>query len=189
MGSDSNVNQKRTHSHNDLDVMPKYLTTTHYYIDRITYPNGKAVVTKAESPSLSVKEGQESYALAKLLKAARTASTFSIRTETTQAWEFARIGTDHGHGSDEHVYESSYSIESFEESVKNECSKLGKNKGCVFGHVEIDPELVKTKCLIAEMAKLNVSHNLKKDEDKCVNVSNQISLTVNGIKIVCDDRK
>jgi len=185
--------EKQHHSHDDFNLMLKYLTTTHYYIDRITYPKCDLgtckTVTEAENPSYSVREDQKiPNQLLKLIENSRTASTYSLRVEETQSWGFTRIGVDHEHGVNKHIYEDQKSADSFEESMINECSKLGKHQGCVFGHVEMDTEIIKTKCLLAELKKMNVKgHGIT--EDVCVDVADQVSLTVKGKKIQCSDNK
>lgn len=192
-GSDFGVNQKNNHPHDDLNMVPKYLTTKHYYVDKIIHVAcgfGRCRnVIPAESPSFSIREGQTIPSqLQKLFEGSHTASTYSLRTEETQSWGFAKIGKNHGHG-DEYIYEDSHSIDSFEESMKNFCNNFQKNAGCVFGHAEIDTKVVQTRCLIAELAKMGITHDLQENEDVCVDVTDSISLTVKGIKIKCDDRK
>lgn len=181
----SDTNQKNSHTHDDRDMTPKYLTVKHYYVDRINHcrnnPNCQSIVP-AENPSFSVREDQKIPSrLSKLLDASRTASTYSIRIDETQECGFAKIGTDNKHGNDQHSYEDSSSINSFEELIKNECSNLEKNTGCVFGHAEI----IQSKCLISELEKMGIKHNLQKNEDVCVDVTGYISITIKGTKIVC----
>lgn len=74
---------QKTHTHNDYTMKPKYLITTHYYVDKILYTNcntGRCQsVTIAENPSYSVREDKEiSGQLKKLLDGLSTASTYQM---------------------------------------------------------------------------------------------------------------
>ena len=53
--------------------------------------------------------------------------------------------------------------------------------------MEIDPKIIKEKCLFEELEKLSVIYDL--DIDVCVDVSDEMSLTVHGKKIQCNDEK
>jgi len=84
-----NSSTEKTHPHNDYTMQPKYLTTIHYYVDKIhncqnNNKDCKSLVL-AENPSYSVLEGEKKpTGLQKLLDGLRTASTYTIRTEKTQ---------------------------------------------------------------------------------------------------------
>ena len=192
MGPSESHFEKNIHPHNDLELVPKYLTVKHYYVDKISYSNcgnGRcSEIIPSETPSFSIREDQTIPSkLKKLLDGQRTASTYSIRIDETKEWGFASAGLNHAHSHEEHIFEDSDSVISFESFVQDSCSNLLKHQGCVFGHVEIDTEIVKTKCLFEELEKLSVTHEL--DVDVCVDVRDEISLTVQGKKIQCNDDK
>ena len=181
--------------HDNLDIVPKYLTTFHY--SKITSITTDCTVHRGgtrtcntsyaifDSPVFSYREDKKLGSTdAKKISYYSKNNNKYLKTET-QSWGFTKIGENHPHGIDAHVFEDTSSIDSFDNSVKSQCSDLGKNEGCVFGHVEIDTEMQQTKCLIDELEKMGTSHNLEESDDVCVNVTNQVSLTVKGLKRVC----
>lgn len=184
-------------SHDNLDMAPKYLTTFHWY-EIIgysdSYPHNhhcKCAIHMhsdpifSDGPIFSYREDQKlTQSDAKNISYYSKYSDKYLKTET-QAWGFTKIGENHPHGIDAHIFEDASSIDSFENSVKNQCSDLGKNEGCVFGHVEIDTEIQQTKCLIEELDKIGTSHNLQESDDVCVDITHQVSLSVKGLKRVC----
>ena len=183
-----NNNIENTHAHQDLEMQLQYLTTVHYYVDRINYCNSDnedcESIVLAEDPSYSVREDQTvSTSLQSLLYWLPTASTYSIRTEETQDWGLADADDTHEHGDYLHTNESDESIESFEDYVESKCNNLEKYSGCVFGHVELELELVDEKCLFDELYKANISHDMVNDE--CVDVDHTLSLSIVGTKIEC----
>jgi len=182
---------EKIHSHNDYTMKPKYLTTTHYYVDKIHHcrnnPDCQSLVL-AENPSYSVQEGQTMPSgLQKLFDGLRTASTYDIRTETTQDWGFANMDGAHEHVGYSHINESDESIISFEDYVLSRCDNLKKYSGCVFGHVELEPELRYEKCMWEELEKINISHDII--NDWCVNVNHNLSLTIQGTKLSCNNNE
>jgi hypothetical protein len=200
MGPSKNYIENNIHSHNDLDVVPKYLKTTHYYKKTVTdvIKHGskgggnnwyEEIFTLSDKPLLSIREDHEptKSQLKKINKSGTHYRQDDIITKETFAWGFSNVGLDHSHGNGDHLFEDTQSITNFNHFVRNSCSNLIENQGCVFGHVEIDTEIVKEKCLLSELKKLRVSHNVK--EDICVAISDELSLTVSGNKVVCDDKK
>jgi len=184
--------KKNIHSHKDLEMQPKYLTTTHYYVDKIHHcrnnnENCQSLVL-ADNPSYSVREDKTpSSSLQRLLKGLSTASTYTVRTEETHDWGFTDTDGSHEHGKSSHTNESDESITSFENYVQSKCNNLEKYSGCVFGHVELETLLIDKKCMFVELNKMNISHDIEKDF--CVNVNHKLSLSVTGTKIVCNNDK
>ncbi len=183
---------EQTHSHDDFEMQPKYLTTTHYYVDKINHCQNNnedcQSIVPAENPSYSVREDQlPSTSLQNLLDGLSTASTYSIRTEEIQDWGFTNMDGAHEHGEYSHINESDESITSFEGYVASKCNGLEKYSGCVYGHVELEPYLRDEKCMWEELDKMNVSHSI--ENDFCVDVNHNLSLTIKGTKIVCDAEK
>jgi len=179
---------EKTHTHQDLEMQLQYLITTHYYVDKISYVDCDGYrcqeITLAENSSYSIREDQTPPSgLQRLLDGARTASTYSIRTEETQDWGFTNMDGSHEHGSYPHINESDESINSFDSYVKSKCNGLVKYGGCVFGHVELEPQLRDEKCMWEELDKMNVSHDI--ENDFCVDVNHNLSLTIKGTKINC----
>lgn len=181
---------QKTHTHNDYTMKPKYLTTTHYYIDKIYHckndnENCQSLVL-AENPSYSVREDHTiTGQLKKLLDGLATASTYQIRTEETQDWGFTNMDGSHEHADYLHTSESNESIISFENYVESKCSNLEKYSGCVFGHVELETEMVNQKCMFAELEKMQIKYDIKKDF--CVDVNHNLSLSIQGTKLSCNN--
>jgi len=183
----NNNDIESTHAHQDLEMQLQYLTTIHYYVDKINHCSSDdedcSSIVLAEDPSYSVREDQlPSTSLQRLLDGLSTASTYTIRTEETQNWGFANDDGTHEHDDYLHTGESDESIESFEDYVESKCDNLEKYGGCIFGHVELELELVDEKCLFAELAKANISHYIINDE--CIDVYHTLSLSIVGTKIV-----
>jgi len=183
-----NNNIESTHTHQDLEMQLQYLTTTHYYVDKIYNCQNDdedcESIVLAEDSSYSVREDQTvPTSLQNLLDGLSTASTYTIRTEETQDWGFADADDSHEHGDYSHTNESDESIESFEDYINSECSNLQEYGGCVFGHVELELELVDEKCLFDELYKANISHDMVNDE--CFDVDHTLSLSIMGTKINC----
>ena len=162
----SNNPEPRSHNIILYEWIPKYLTTKHYYVDTIRYEKCGIercrVVTEAESSSYSLRADKAATgALKRLIDGARTASTYSLRIETTQSWHLAQDKTQYNIGVDEHVLEDKYSVDRFVSIVKSTCSDLSKNSGCVFGHIEIntDTNTEKQICLFEELDKRGILYN------------------------------
>ncbi len=200
MGPSRNYIENNIHSHNDLDIVPKYLKTTHYYkktitdtVKHVSKGGGnnwyEEIFTLSDKPILSIREDHEptKSQLKKINKPGTHYLQDDIITKETFAWGFSNVGLDHSHGNGDHLFEDTKSITNFNHFVRNSCSNLIENQGCVFGHAEIDAQIVKEKCLLSELKKLKVSHNVK--EDICVAISDELSLTVSGKKVVCGDKK
>lgn len=182
-------------AHDNLDMPPKYLTTFHFteikdVSQKCTVHRGGTRTCEppsyilADSPAFSYREDKK-LGSSDAKKISFFERNSKYHKSETQAWGFTKIGENHPHGLDPHMFEDASSISSFENAVNNQCLNLGKNEGCVYGHAEIDPVLQKTKCLIAELEKMGVNHDLQESDDVCVNVTNQVSLTVKGLKRVC----
>ena len=190
----------KIHSHNDFETVAKYLTTTHYFVDKIRYydcekSQGRCSTTiESETPSYSVREDQDTPSnLKRLLENSRTASMYSIRTETTQSWGLTKIISNHNHGIVEHRYEDEDNVGLFFETMKNTCSTLEKNQGCVFGHVEIEPEIIEQKCLIEELEKMQDEEIIEIPieefeliDEVCAEIENKVLLTVQGVSRTCE---
>lgn len=192
--------EKNIHSHNDLEMVPKYLKTTHYYKKTVTdviFHGSKGggnnwyeeIFYLSEKPIISIRDGNEptKSQLKKINKYGTHYLRDDIIIKETFDWGFTKIGTDHLHGKEDHIFEDSDSIIFFENFVQNACSNLSKNQGCVFGHLEIDTKIIKEKCLFKELEKLHVSHQIQ--DDVCVAVYDEISLSVQGKKIQCSDNE
>jgi len=199
MGPSKNYDEN-IHPHDDLEMIPKYLKTTHYYEKTVTevIQHGskgggnnwyEEIFTLSEQPILSIREDKEptKSQLKKINKSGTHYLRDDIIIKETFDWGFAKIGTNHSHGAKDHVLEDYDSITSFENSVKHSCSNLSKNQGCIFGHLEIDTKITKEKCLFDELEKLSISHNL--DVDVCVDVRDELSLSVQGKKIQCSNNE
>jgi len=178
---------EKTHTHDDYTMQPKYLTTTHYYVDKINHcrnnPDCSSIIL-AENPSYSVLEDQIiPSSLQRLLDGLRTASTYSIRTEQTQDWGFTNMDGTHEHNNYSHTNESDESINSFENYINSKCSNLEKYSGCVFGHVELESQLRDEKCMWEELDKMNIPYDI--ENDFCVGINHKLSLSIQGTKINC----
>lgn len=173
----SNSGFSQNHSHKNYDVIPKYLTTTHYYVDKISYEEcdyGRCqVVIEAEFPAYSLREDKTaSGTLKRLLDGARTASTYLIRIEETQFWGLTEDNADHSHETDKHIFEDNNSIASFDEFVSKRCFNLEENQGCIFGHAEIKPNASGRICLVEELTKLGI--NTDNIQDECIDTPNTL---------------
>ena len=110
-------------------------------------------------------------------------STFEQRD--SEMWDFANFTAAHHYTDKDHLFESDSSLLSFEGMIKQMCSELKVNQGCVFGHAEIDVKVgeLYRKCLKAELEKLHKTYsNIR---DICINVDHQISLGVVGDEVHC----
>lgn len=186
-----------THSHDNLDKIPKYLKTTNYYIKTVTdvIKHGskgggnnwnEEIFTLSEKPVLSIREDQTpTKSQMKIVNQYGTGYLKeNIVTVDTYGWGFAKVGDDHGHEKEFHYNEDKSSIDQLYSSVSNACSNLEKYQGCIFGHVEIEPKLIEEKCLIDELNKMGIrDHGV--EIETCVNISNIISLTVEGKELRC----
>lgn len=191
---------EQNHSHTDMELVPKYLTT--YHFSKILDVNQKCVVHRGglrtceiasytlSAPVFSYREDKElsKYESEKISKLNRDSKY--KRTET-QAWDFTNTDGKHSHSDKLHDNESGESIKSFENYVKSNCntSTLKKYSGCVYGHVELDIVTVNEKCLFEELDKMNVTYDKEKEKDVCVKVSHDLSINAVGTKLQCNDNK
>ena len=181
-------------AHEDYKIVVKMLTTTHFTkilasdqkctvqrgglrtCDAPTYTLGGTVFSFREdvelTKSMNEKISQYSKQSGKYLK------TF------TEAWGITRILDEHSHEKDFHKFEDSSSIASLEKIINNSCSSLGKYQGCVYGHVEIESEIIHQMCLLEELDKMNIrDHSITQDE--CIKIQNSVLLTVQGVGKKC----
>ncbi len=197
MGPSKEIDEK-THPHHNYQYVAKYLKTYHYY-EVLGYEiskcyigagsNCKPISTPilAEEPVLSIRE--DMVPTKKQQKIIRPPADCyfckQVIREFTASWHLAQEKTTQNTRIDEHVLEDEESIVSFEKAVKDTCSDLPKHHGCVYGHMEIDTEIINQKCLLEELEKSDINHDI--EEDTCVDITDEISLTVEGQEIVCDD--
>lgn len=195
-----NVSSGVIHLHQKYDIIPKNITTTHYY--KILDENTKCIVhhrggtrtctthyTLSDNPIYSIREDEE------LTKRQWRAVSMSIsdstsrilrddiKLEYTHAMNFTKVPVHHTHQTHSHAREDAHSIEAFDTIVKQLCnnnSNINLNSGCVYGHAEIDTVTPHTKCLIAELNKRNIKHDIKTEDDYCIEVLHELSLTVQG---------
>lgn len=183
--------------HKDYEVVPKYLTTYHFSkvldvkqkcvvhrgglrtCETASYTLGDPIFSYREDQELSKRDGE------KISKFNRDSKYH--KTET-QAWGFTNMKGVHDHSRNSHENESDNSIKSFEDYILSQCSGLEKYQGCVYGHVELENEIIHQKCLIEELDKMGVSHDVT--SDVCVPVNHNLSLQVFGTKRSCyiDDK-
>ena len=181
--SDFGLSQE--HIHENYKIIPKYITTTHYYVDNISYSNcGNSrcsEIISSETPSFSIREDQTiPNKLKNLLDGQRTASTYSLRTEVTNSWDLTKEKSNHSHNEHSHIFEDASSRVSFDTLISQKCSGLKKNQGCVFGHTEINPNIVNRVCLIKELQKRGIDTTNVKEE--CMDNTNDLSITATGYK-------
>jgi len=174
--------------------VPKYLTTTHYYVDKIYHNKcdyGRCTnLVEAEHPSYSLREDKAaSGQLKRLLDGSRTASTYSLRTDQTQSWHLTEEKQSYNIGVDEHILEDSNSVNQFINLVKSNCTNLSENNGCVFGHIEVNTDIDDSDqmCLFEELDKLGIDYDESEETDQCIPLDskNKISIDVRGTGISC----
>lgn len=191
---------EKNHSHEDYTMEAKYLTTFHYYEIvgySATYPHNhhcKCAIHMhtdpifSDSPIFSYREDEtlSDSSMVKINNFNKDTGKY-LKTET-QDWGFTNMDYIHEHEDYLHIKESDELITSFDNYVKSKCNNLVKYSGCVFGHVELDTEMINEKCMFDELSKMGVSHNI--EEDFCVDVNHNLSLTVQGTRLSCgtDDK-
>ena len=194
-----NVSKVTLHPHQDFEMVPKNMITTHYYkiLDMDTRCKVHAGGTRtcitnytlSDDPIYSIREDSElTERQWKTISAIPSGGTKrilrdDIKLEYTHAWNFTKVQVNnHIHSMYNHTAkEDRDSIDSFDNIVDNVCTSTRlKNSGCVYGHAEIDTTSPLTKCLIAELDKNQIEHDLEKEDEYCIDVPHQISLTVQG---------
>ena len=181
------------HSHKDYEVVPKYLTT--YHFSKVLDVTQKCTVHRGglrtcETASYTLSDPVFSYREDKELSKSESEKISSLnrdsnykRTET-QAWRFTNMQGEHTHTRNLHENESDESIKLFDDYVKSKCNDgIGKYGGCVYGHIELESKVINEKCLIAELNKMNITHDVT--NDVCVPVNHNLSLKITGSKTSC----
>ncbi len=97
------------HSHSDSSPVARYLTTTHYYLDRVHYKSDGITIVRSDVPALSAREDdvEKSRKGSKLLEASGTSKMSSLRIERTQDWGLTNQDVSHAHAA-EHDFHAKY---------------------------------------------------------------------------------
>ena len=187
--------------HNIIEILPKNLTTAHYYrildtqTDCTIHAGGtrtcQTTYTLSQAPVLSVREDtQMTVRQQDMVSTASPGGTSRILRDDmqihyTHAWGFTRAvaNTTHPHPANPHTLEDHASVNTIDSAVRHLCQNLG-NAGCISGHVAIDTDITHTKCLIDQLQIRGVTHSLDAQDDICIDITPRISLTVHGYSIV-----
>jgi|APSaa5957512535_1039671.scaffolds.fasta_scaffold06594_4 hypothetical protein len=199
--SDGDINPK-AHEVILYEWVPKYLQTFHYYkilnSETVTHTQkgGKqtsnTTYTLSENPIVSIREDKEptSSQLQKIKKYKSHYLRDDIRMIVTESWHLVQEQRKYNVGVDEHVLEDRDSVNRFVNFVKNHCSNLSENHGCVFGHAEIDTEINNDEqmCLFEELDKLGIKYDGTVETNQCISVmlENKIGTSVKGTGISCN---
>ena len=188
--------------HNIIEILPKNLTTAHYYrildaqTDCTIHAGGTRTCqtnyTLSQTPILSVREDipmtmREQDMVSNASYDGRSRILYDdIQIHHTYAWNFTRIiaNTTHAHPVDPHTLEDHTSTATFDSAVRHLCQNPSRNAGCISGHAIIDTDITHTKCLIDQLQIQGITHNLDAQDDICVDTIPDISLTVHGYSIV-----
>ena len=195
------LQQMLSPQHNIIEILPKNLTTAHYYrildtqTDCTIHAGGtrtcQTTYTLSQAPTLSVREDAQMT-----IRQQDTVSTAShdgasrilrddMQIHYTHAWDFTRIVSNvtHTHLANPHTLEDHASVAALDSAVRYLCQNTG-NAGCISGHAIIDTGITHTKCLINQLQIRGITHSLDAQDDICVDIIHQISLTVHGYSIV-----
>ena len=195
------LQQMLSPQHNIVEILPKNLTTAHYYrildtqTDCTIHAGGtrtcQTTYTLSQAPALSVREDtqmtlrqQDTVSVASPDGASRILRD-DMQIHYTHAWDFTRVvsNTTHTHPANPHTLEDHASVAIIDSAVRNLCQNPG-NAGCISGHAIIDTDVTHTECLINQLQIRGMAHSLDAQDDICVDIVHQVSLTVHGYSIV-----
>lgn len=83
------------------------------------------------------------------------------------------------------VYVDDDSQDSFEDIIRSRCSTVTLYSGCIFGKATINGNIKESKCLFAELDKLDVPEEEYPDTDTCVNLEQKLEQKLVGYKKTC----
>ena len=189
----------RPHGVVSYEWIPKYLTTHNYY--EILNVTQRCIIHPGGSRTCA----EPVYELSELLVSFREDEELNGRDyqrvlhykehpyvyldARTQSWHLAEETVRYNIGVDRHVLEDTSSVDAFVDTIRDNCTGLSENHGCIFGHIEVNTDTYNSDqiCLFEELDGLGIDYNRTAEADECVKETrHRTGVTITGIGIHCD---